>query len=115
MGVIKTIDRLESIKKCLDHIVHEWNRTVSDNDMKQLVSRGDYYKLVRAIVDSLPDKEKIKEAETLLAAVVNNELLPEVHFQWLHDSDRIACFPCITSCFIQQKQIQYNKQWMHYF
>lgn len=92
MGVIKNYRQIREYKKCLDHIVHEWNRTVSDNDMKQLVSRGDYYKLVRAIVDSLPDKEKIKEAETLLAAVVNNELLPEVHFQWLHDSDRIACF-----------------------
>ncbi|WP_367300014.1 hypothetical protein [Hafnia alvei] len=103
MGVIKNHRQIREYKKCLDHIVHEWNRAVSDNDMKQLVSRGDYYKLARAIVNSLPDKEKIKEAETLLAAVVNNELLPEVHFNGCTIAIALRVFPCITSCFIQQK------------
>lgn len=92
MGVIKNYRQIREYKKCLDHIVHAWNGCVSDNDMKQLVSRGDYHKLVRALVNSIPDKKKIKEAEALLVAVVKNELLSEEHFQWLHDSDRIACF-----------------------
>jgi len=92
MRVIKNYRQIREYKKCLDHIVNTWNVSISDNDMKHLASKNNYYKLVRAIVNSLADKKKIKEAETLLAAVVNNELLPEVHFQWLHDSDRIACF-----------------------
>ncbi|MBL5922749.1 hypothetical protein I7V28_16840 [Lelliottia amnigena] len=105
MDVIKNYRQIREYKKCLDHIGHAWNVSVSDNERRQLVSRGDYYKLVRAIVSSFKDKKKIKEAETELASVVNNDLLPEEYFQWLHDSDRIACFSWYYIMFYPAKNI----------
>lgn len=58
MRVIKNYRQIREYKKCLDHIVNTWNVSISDNDMKHLASKNNYYKLVRAIVNSLADKKR---------------------------------------------------------
>ncbi|WP_336284470.1 hypothetical protein [Citrobacter arsenatis] len=90
---LKGYDQLRMYKQCLIYMVVQWGVNVDGNYIKSLHVSAEYQKYIYSLLEkTFPDEsvrmKKKKELEQSLPCLI----LDGSYFNWLRDSERVACF-----------------------